>query len=149
MAGTNILVGDDGTNANQGEPALGLDRHGQPYVVWTDYRRTTAEISSAATTFIDPTPLDAKMVVASVGATIGTDPAAIAGPEDVSVSVPAGACQADFRITIWRSLNPQVSSSVSPGSYEFGPSGSDFDQPVTVTIPYTTSSTLVRSALLV
>ena len=137
-AGTNILVGDNGMNANQGDPAIGVDRYGEPYVVWTDYRGTTTEIYSAATTFIDPNPLDSKRVVASVGAIIGTDPAAINGPEDVSVAVPAGACQADLRMAIWRILNPQVT--VSLGSYEFGPSGSNFNQPVMVTIPYTTSS---------
>jgi PKD repeat protein len=135
-AGTNILVGDGGTNANQSDPAIGVDRYGEPYVVGTDDRSTTAEIYSAATTLIDPNPLDAKTVVAAIGATIGTDPASISGPEDVSVVVPAGACQADLRMTIWRILNPQVA--VSLGSYEFGPSGSHFDQPVTVTIPYTT-----------
>jgi len=137
-AGTNILVGDGGTNSNQGDPAIGVDRYGEPYVVWTDYRSTTTEIYSAATTLIDPNPLDSKTVVASVGATIGADPAAISGPEDVSVVVPAGACQADLRMAIWRILNPQVT--VSLGSYEFGPSGSNFDHAVTVTIPYTTST---------
>jgi hypothetical protein len=139
-AGTNILIGDDGTNANQGDPAIGVDRYGEPYVVWTDHRRTTAEIYSTATTLIDPDPLDSKVIVASAGATIGTDPAAINGPEDVSVVVPAGACQADLRIAISRILNPQVSSEALLGSYEFAPSGSNFDHAVTVTIPYATST---------
>ncbi len=127
-AGTNILVGDDGTNANQGDPAIGVDRYGEPYLVWTDYRRTTTEIYSAATTLIDPNPLDSKVVVASAGATIGTDPAAINGPEDVSIIVPAGACQADLRMAISRILNPQISSEALLGSYDFGPSGSNFEQ---------------------
>jgi PKD repeat protein len=139
-AATNILVGDDGTDANQGDPAIGVDRYGEPYLVWTDYRGTTPEIYSAATTLIDPDPVDAKVVVAAAGATIGTDPAAINSPEDVSVVVPAGACEADLRMTISRILNPQVSSEALLASYEFGPSGSDFDHPVTVTIPYTTST---------
>jgi hypothetical protein len=77
--------------------------------------------------------------VASAGATIGTDPAAINGPEDVSIVVPAGACQADLRMAISRVLNPQVSSEALLGSYDFGPSGSNFDRTVMVTIPYTTS----------
>ena len=34
----NVLVGDDGTNANQSDAAIGVDHYGQPYVVWTDYR---------------------------------------------------------------------------------------------------------------
>ncbi|MCL5736262.1 MAG: hypothetical protein M1274_11850, partial [Actinobacteria bacterium] len=139
-AATNILVGDDATNANQGDPAIGVDHYGEPYVVWTDYRRTTTEIYSAATTLIDPNPVDTQVVVASTGATIGTDPTAISRPEDVSIIVPAGACQADLRMTISQILNPQVSSEALLGSYDFGPSGSTFDHPVTVTIPYTTSA---------
>jgi hypothetical protein len=139
-ATTNILVGDDGTNANQGDPAIGVDRYGEPYLVWTDSRRTTTEIYSAATTLIDPHPMDEKVVAAAAGATVGTDPAAINGPEDVSVVVPAGACPADLRMAISRILNPQVSSEALLGGYDFGPSGSAFEHPVTVTIPYTTST---------
>jgi len=77
--------------------------------------------------------------VASAGATIGTDPAAIDGPEDVSLVVGAGACPADLRIAISRILNPPISATALLGSYDFGPSGVDFAQPATVTIPYTVS----------
>jgi len=41
---TNVLVGDEGTNASQSEPALGVDSYGEPYVVWTDDRSTAPEI---------------------------------------------------------------------------------------------------------
>jgi hypothetical protein len=88
--------------------AVSVDRYGEPYVVWTDYRRKTTEVYSAATTVMDPNPLDSKTVVAAAGAVIGTDPAALNGPEDVSVVVPAGACQANLRMAIWRIVNPQV-----------------------------------------
>jgi len=135
-AGTNIFVGDDGTNVNQSDPALGVDRYGQPYVVWTDYRKATTEIYSAATTLINPTPVDAEMVVASVGAIIGTAPAAIKTAQDVSLVVPAGACQADLRMAISSILNPPISAVALLGSYDFGPSGVSFNQAVTVTIPY-------------
>ena len=60
----NVFVGDDGTNASQSDPAIGVDRYGQPYVVWTDSRQATAEIYCATTTLVDPTPLDSKTVVA-------------------------------------------------------------------------------------
>jgi hypothetical protein len=138
-SGTNVLVGDEGTNTDQSEPALGVDRYGQPYVVWADSRNTTPEIYFAATTFIDPNPMDSEVVMASAGATIGTDPAAIKGPDDVSIVVPAHAYQADVRVTISRLINPQVSPADCLGSYDFGPSGIDFDQPVTVTVPYRVS----------
>jgi hypothetical protein len=133
---TNVLVGDDRTNTNQSEPALAVDSEGQPYVVWSDDRNATPEIYFAAATYIDPDPLDAKDVLASAGATIGTDPAAIRSPEDVSIIVPARACQSNVRMTISKIINPQVSPIDCLGSYDFGPSGIDFDQPVTVTIPY-------------
>ncbi len=73
----NVFVGDDGTNVNQSDPAIGVDHYGQPYVVWTDYRAAVTEVYSAATTLVDPTPLDSKTVVAAAGGTVGTDPAAI------------------------------------------------------------------------
>ena len=76
------------------------------------------------------------MVVASAGAIIGTDPSAIDQPEDVSIVIPPQACQADLRMTISRILNPQSVRVEYLGSYDFGPSGIDFDLPVTVTVPY-------------
>lgn len=134
--GTNIFVGDDRTNSGQGEPAIGIDGYGNPYLVWADARGSNTEIYFAATTFIDPNPLDAKQVVASIGATVGTDPATISAPDDVSIVVPARACRTDTWISISRILNPPVAPADCLGSYDFGPSGVDFDIPVTVTIPY-------------
>jgi len=113
-----------------------IDGHGNPYVVWTDSRTAQTEIYYAATTFINPVPLDSKLVIASEGATIGPDPSTIDEPSDVSLIVPAGACQSDVRITIAEILNPQAMPVECLGSYDFGPSGIDFDVPVTVTIPY-------------
>lgn len=140
-AGTNIFVGDDRTNSGQSEPAIGIDGYDNPYLVWTDARGSNTEIYFAATTFLDPTPLDARQVVASVGATVGTDPAAIAQPDDVSIVVPPRACRSDTRISISRILNPPVAPADCLGSYDFGPSGIDFAIPVTVTIPYRFSGT--------
>jgi hypothetical protein len=144
-AKTNVLVGDDGTNSNQSEPALGIDTHGNPYAVWTDDRDGQSEIYYAATTFIDPHPLDAKLVEADVGATIGTEPSAIESPDDVSIVVPPNAVQEDIRISISKIVNPKASPVASVGSYEFGPSGVDFSQAVTVTIPYRLSDSTSRA----
>ncbi|MBN1509979.1 MAG: putative Ig domain-containing protein [Sedimentisphaerales bacterium] len=135
-ARTNVLIGDGGTNSSQSEPAMGIDGYGNPYVVWTDGRNAQSEVYYAATTFINPVPLDSKQVTAAVGATVGTDPAAIASKNDVSIIVPAGACQFDARVTISEILNPPVLPVECLGSYDFGPSGIDFDVPATVTIPY-------------
>jgi hypothetical protein len=117
-----------------------VDHYGQPYVVWTDYRAAVTEVYSAATTLVSPTPLDSKTVVAAIGGTVGTDPAAIQGTQDVSLVVPPGACQVDLNMTIAPILNPQVARDGLLGSYEFGPSGVEFPQPVTVTIPYATDT---------
>jgi hypothetical protein len=76
------------------------------------------------------------VITASVGGTVGTKPEAISELEDVSIVVPPGACQTSIRVSISRIINPQISPVDCLGSYDFGPSGIDFDQPVTVTIPY-------------
>jgi hypothetical protein len=147
VAGTNILVGDDNTNAGQTESTIGVNALGHPYMVWADDRGQPAQIYYAAATFIDPDPLDSKLVAASAGATIGTAPAAIDQPEDVSIVVPPGAFPVDLRMTISKILNPQVKAIECMGSYDFGPSGIDFDQPVTVTIPYAYSADGGQQAL--
>lgn len=139
--GTNILVDDEGNGANQDRPTLCVMADNQPCVAWTDDRNITTEIYCAATTCIDPTPLYSTLVAAAAGATIGVNPAAIDGAEDVSVVVPAGACPTDLRVTISRIVNPLIASTDCLGSYDFGPSGIEFDQPVTVTIPYEISET--------
>jgi hypothetical protein len=113
-----------------------VDRYGYPYVVWVDDRHTTTEIYYAGATFMDPDPIDSEVVVASQGAVIGTDPANIRAAGDVSIVIPPGACQADMRIMISKVVNPQIAPVDCLGSYDFGPSGIDFDEPVTVTIPY-------------
>ncbi|MEN6575342.1 MAG: putative Ig domain-containing protein [Phycisphaerales bacterium] len=136
---TNILIDDEGNGANQFQPAIAVTADDQPYIIWADDRNVTTEIYCAATTSIDPTPLYSTVVAAATGATVGTDPAAINGSEDVSVVVPPGACPTDLRITISKILNPLISPADCLGSYDFGPSGVDFDQPVTVTIPYEVS----------
>lgn len=132
---TNVLIADDGTGANQSQPALGVDAYGYPYAVWTDDRDGTTEIYYAGSTFADPTPLGSAIVTAAAGGTVGVSPPA--GLEDVSVVVPAGVCPHDATITIARVLHPPKPTwSAGILAYEFGPSGLQFTQPVTVTIPY-------------
>ncbi len=138
--GTNVFVGDDSTNANQNEPAMGIDTYGYPYLVWTDSRNTNADIYYAGSTFIESTVLASKDVSAASGATVGTEPSAISSTADVSVVVPAGAYSCDVKITISRLRNPQkLAMEYLNVPYEFGPSGIDFTEPVTITIPYEVS----------
>ncbi len=138
---TNIFVGDDGTNANQSEPAMAVDRYGYPYTVWSDSRATNPPIYYAGCTYMDPAPLAAQAVSASAGATVGVNPANIDSIDDVSVIVPAGACPCDVEITISRIMNPPEFVVQCLAAYDFGPSGMQFSQPVTVTIPYVISGT--------
>jgi PKD repeat protein len=137
---TNVLVGDDGTNSNQGEPAIGIGEYGHPYLVWTDGRSANTEIYYAGSTFVDPVAMKARDVSASLGATVGTDPAIISSVDDVSVVVPPGACLCDIKITISKIKNPEAFATQCLGSYDFGPSGMELSLPATVTIPYTVSS---------
>ncbi len=134
--GTNVFVGDDSTNSNQSQPAIGVDAHGHPYLVWSDSRTTNAQIYYAGSSYLDSEALDSKLVVASAGATVRTNPASIASIDDVSVVVPAGACSSDVRITISKIENPQQFAVQCLAAYDFGPSGIQFSQPVTITIPY-------------
>ncbi|MGB2808501.1 MAG: hypothetical protein WBC22_12220, partial [Sedimentisphaerales bacterium] len=57
--------------------------------------------------------------------------------DGASVVVPAGAYPCDIKITISEVKNPPKSSKEYLSlPYEFGPSGIEFDQPVTILIPY-------------
>lgn len=134
--GTNVFIGAERTESDRAEPMIGVDGYGNPYLVWTDARSTEPEVYFAATTFVDPHPLDAKHVVASIGATVGTDPAAIGEADDVSIVIPAAACPTDMRISVSKILNPPVAPVDCLGSYDFGPSGVRFTIPVTITVPY-------------
>jgi hypothetical protein len=136
---TNVLVGDEQTNTNQTEPALGVDAEGHPYLVWTDSRGTHTEIYYAGSTYVSAEPLKSAVVTAAAGGTVGTPAASIATLDDVSAVVPAGACASDQTIKISRIHNVPAASQEFLAAYDFGPSGLQFSQPITVTIPYTPS----------
>gem|GEM_PF-507807 len=132
---TNVLLGG-GARGSQTEPAIALSTDGQPYIVWADSRDSSLDIYCAATTYLDSTPLYSALINPDAQTTIGTAPTAITRASDVSIVVPAGACQNSVRVSISKILNPVVSPDDCLGSYDFGPSGIEFSQPVTVTIPY-------------
>jgi hypothetical protein len=138
--GTNVLVGDDGTNADQSEPAMGIDKYGHPYLVWTDGRNAKMEIYYAGSTFVEAVALETQNVSGTSRTVVGTEPANISSADDVSVVVPAGAYPCDVKIVISKIRNPHAFTMQCLGGYDFGPSGIPFSQPVTVTIPYTPSS---------
>ncbi len=131
---TNVLVGDDGTGSNQSEPAVGVNSYGYPYVVWTDDRDGTTEIYHAGTMSWDAAVLDSQMVTASEGGAVGdTSPSDVG---DVSVVIPPSAASQDTTVAIKEVENPPAVPASGVLSYEFSPSGLEFGQPVTITIPY-------------
>jgi hypothetical protein len=133
-ATTNVLVGDAGTNSDQSEPVMGIDLNGYPFVIWTDGRKTTKEIYYAGSTYVGPTPVASQLVIAASGGTIGNPSPRTMG--DVSVFIPPGACPHDVTISIRKILNAQSFPTSVGASFEFSPSGLQFNQPVTITIPY-------------
>jgi hypothetical protein len=135
--GTNVFVDDDGVNADQSKPAMGVDRYGYPYIVWGDSRNKNPQAYYAGSTYVASEPLACQPVVASSGAIVGTDPANITSPDDVSVVVPPGACSCNVQITISTIVNPPEFEVQYLAAYDFGPSGIQFNEPVTITIPYT------------
>ncbi|NIP53351.1 MAG: hypothetical protein GWN67_23055, partial [Phycisphaerae bacterium] len=134
-SGTNVFVGDDETNSGQIEPALGIDRDGDPYLVWTDSRNMNTDIYYAGSTSIEATALASGNISTSSTTTVET-------ADGVSVAIPAGAYPCDIEITISEIKNPPTTSKEYLSlPYDFGPSGIEFDLPVTITIPYEVPAT--------
>ena len=133
---TNVLVDDGATGSDQSEPAIGVNDQGEPYVVWTDYRNGTDQIYYAGSSVMDDVAVDSGMVTASGGGTVGV--ASPSAPGDVCVEVPAGACAHDVTISIVEVDNPQAVPASSPSvvAFDLGPSGLEFESPVTITLAY-------------
>ena len=138
----NVFVGDDNTSTDQSEPAIGIDGYGHPYLVWINER---TDICYAGSTFIEPVVLASSTVSVSSKTTVGTVPGSITNIDDVSAEVPQGAYLCDVKVTISRIRNPhKPPSNNRTFLYEYGPSGTTFSEPVTITIPYN-ATTLVSS----
>ncbi len=134
----NVFVGDDGTNSDQAQPTIGIDATGHPYLLWADSRGTTQDIYYAGATFPSSSPLASMEISSAAGATIG--PAQVSDTDDASVVVPEGACPYPVTIRISKVQNPpKVTLERFSLPFEFSPSGLQFSEPVTVTIPYTVS----------
>ncbi len=128
---TNILVGDAGSNADQTEPVLGTDFYGYPYLLWTDHRNPNTFVFYAGSTYLAPTPLYAQSITAAGGGSIGVPPPT--DPDDVAVVVPPGACPQDVTLEVREIRNLPWWGVVA---FDFGPSGLQFNVPVTLWIPY-------------
>jgi uncharacterized repeat protein (TIGR02543 family) len=138
--GTNILIGDDGTNSDQSDPALGCDEYGQPVILWVDSRSGTPRIYSACSVYVRPVALASGLITGATGGRVGVDPASIDDAADVSIQLPANACAYDVAISISEIQNLPRFTAPCIAGYEIGPSGVQLALPATVTIPYATSS---------
>ncbi len=138
---TNIFVSNNATSSNQSAPVIGVDRYGYPYLVWVDDRNQNTDIYYAGSTFVHSNALASQNVSPASDAIIGTKPANITSMNDISIAVPTGAYPCELNITISKVENPpKLPVSLFTFPYEFGPSGMDFNQPVTITIPYSVSA---------
>jgi len=137
--GTNVLVGDEGTNSDQSEPALSFDGYGQPVVVWTDSRGSTPRIYSASSVYVKPVALASALITRAAGGRVGPDPAAINEATDISIQMPASAYDCDVAVSIAELQNLPRFTAAGVAAYEIGPSGVQFTFPATVTIPYVRS----------
>jgi len=145
--GTNIFVGDDDTAAAQSSSVVGIDASGYPYLAWTDSRNTSADIYYAGSTYAQTSSLLSQDVSMLSEIILGTILSAINGSDDVCVTFPASAYLCDLNIAVSIIENPpNLSLYMLSSQYEFSPSGTTFDEPVTIIIPYIASSSYNASA---
>jgi len=137
---TNVLVNDDGVDENtQTAPDIGdigVDKYGNPYIVWVDDRNGNNDIYYAGATSIQD---------------LTKEPVSVLGVPN-AITVPT--TQANLQVTITNlddenahvapstiSIGEVRNLSVAPPQggfglmYNFGPSGLEFDPPATIMIP--------------
>jgi hypothetical protein len=100
----------------------------------------TGKVLRDTGTFIEGEPLSTADVSIASGTTVGKNYKSINRVDDVSVEIPSGAYSCDLKVTISRIKNPpKITLERFSLPYEFGPSGVEFTQPVTIAIPYEVS----------
>jgi hypothetical protein len=116
----------------QTKPAIGLDADGQPFLAWVDNRNGSDDIFFAGAAAISPlditiVPGEEETIVQAVE------------DEDLQVQIPDGALPDGIDvndITIAEVTNPPAPPAGTVSlAFDFGPSGTVFNTPVTVRIP--------------
>ncbi len=134
--GTNIFVNDEDLGNTQAGPDIGIDKDGNPYIVWIDDRNKNNDIFYTGATVI--TVLDTDDIVID-GDEITVQASTV---DNLQVTIPAGAlpeCVDANNITIAEVSNlPKMPSGYGDFGtpFKFGPSGLHFDSPVTIRIPH-------------
>ena len=138
--GTNILVNDDIGTYTQTVPVIDTDSEGNPYMVWVDNREGNNDIYAATATsmgnILRSTKVKASNPTMQI-VQINENSDNIDDADDVTIEVPGGALPFDITIKISELNNPPDPPAGAFGVfYEFSPSGFEFLQPVTITIPH-------------
>ena len=139
---TNVLVNDDAGTFTQTTPDMGLDKVGDPYMVWVDDREGNNDIYAAFSTSISEIVSVDVDPTSGVTEIVQVDPTTdnIDSADDVKIEIPAGALSINAQIKISKMNNPP---DLPPGAfgifYDFGPSGLTFNVPVTISIPHKAS----------
>jgi len=134
--GTNILVNDDIGTSPQTKPAIGLDADGNPYMVWVDGRNGNNDIYYAGAVALQPVELAPPVTDANGVVTVASTTQPNLQVEIPPTALPEGVVPED--ITISEIANaPEVPPLLGGFGlvYDFGPSGTVFDEPVTIRIP--------------
>jgi hypothetical protein len=135
---TNILINADAGTAVQDNPVLYASAEGQDLcMTWTDYRDGTGKIFFNRSSIFGEDTASSGYVDNSVGGTV----TATGDPEmtNASVILPGNALDTPIQITITKVKCPPPNSqdTMIDKAVDFGPSGTTFDQDVTIKISYT------------
>jgi len=138
--GTNILVNDDIGTYTQTSPVIGTDIDGIPFIVWVDNRKGNNDIYAAAITstgnILKSQKVKASDPIMQI-VQINENSDTIDDADDVTIEIPGGVLPVDTDIKIAKFHNPPEPPAGAFGIfYEFSPSGYQFLQPVTITIPH-------------
>jgi hypothetical protein len=135
---TNSIVNDDTGTAQQDEPALAVSEDGQHICfTWTDHAAGSPVIYFNRNSLVDKESAEKQSIGASGGTLTARDSPSI---RNAQISIPAGALQTAMNIEICPTafLPPfQNGDTFLDRAVDFGPSGTEFNDAVTVKVPYT------------
>ncbi|MFH1777560.1 MAG: CFI-box-CTERM domain-containing protein, partial [Candidatus Omnitrophota bacterium] len=134
---------DDEVQSTQSNPALAIDNCGHHYyLTWTDERNGSKEIYFCRNTFIIIDDIISQEIDNVTGGVVNTDSGEIPG---IKVELNAGAIDVPILVTISRVIAPPELPDIITGvgnTIDFGPGGTNFNNPVIIELPYTNEDLL-------
>jgi hypothetical protein len=135
---TNLLVNEDSGTAIQDSPSIFLSATLDHLCIsWTDYRDGDGAIYFARNSIFDDSSSESTVIPVTGGNIQARD---IPNLENAEVQVPANVLDVPLNVTITKVDNapPFTNGDTQLDKVvDFGPSGTTFKQPVTISIPYT------------